>query len=72
MPFTQPRQFLTTTEAAKYLGGRSSHRTVVTLIQKGLLKGKKVSKGWRILPEWLDEYMSQPDEPRKKPNSIDR
>jgi excisionase family DNA binding protein len=61
MPFTQPRQFLTTTEAAKYLGGRSTHRTVVALIQKGQLKGKKVSKGWRILPEWLDEYMSQPD-----------
>jgi hypothetical protein len=33
----------------------------VTLINKGLLKGKKVSREWRILPEWLDEYMSQPD-----------
>jgi hypothetical protein len=28
------------------------------------MKGKKVGREWRILPEWLDEYMSQPDEPK--------
>lgn len=66
MPFIEPRKFLTPTEAAGYLGGRSTRRTVITLINKGLLKGKKVSREWRILPEWLDEYMSKPDEIRKE------
>ena len=66
MPFTQPRKFLTTNEAAAYLGGRASHRTVTNLIRAGKLKGKKVAKGWRILPEWLDEYMSQPDNVQKQ------
>jgi excisionase family DNA binding protein len=66
MPFTQPRHFLTAPEAARLLGGRASGRTVARLILKGELKGKKVGHGWRILPEWLEEYMSRPDEIRKE------
>jgi hypothetical protein len=61
MPFSQPRIFLTAPEAAKCLGGRSTGRTISNLIRAGQLKGKKVAGQWRILPEWLDEYMSQPD-----------
>jgi excisionase family DNA binding protein len=61
MPFTQPRIFLTAPEAAKRLGGRSTGRTVSNLIRSGQLKGKKIANQWRILPEWLDEYMTQPD-----------
>lgn len=68
MPLAQIRRFLTPTEAATYLGGRSTRRTVVTLINKGLLKGKKVAREWRILPEWLDEYMSEPDQIPKRNN----
>jgi len=61
VPFIQPRTFLTTKEAAAHLGGRASHRSVTNLIRSGKLKGKKVANGWRILPEWLDEFMTQPD-----------
>lgn len=66
MPFTQPHQFLTSAEAAKYLGGNASDKTVTRLIRSGELKGKKVAKGWRILPEWLNEYMDQPDQIQKE------
>jgi excisionase family DNA binding protein len=61
MPFTQPRIFLTTKEVAQRLGGRCNFVTVIDLINVGKLKGKKVGREWRILPEWLDEYMSKPD-----------
>jgi hypothetical protein len=61
MPFTQPKKFLTAPEAAEQIGGRSTGRTISNLIRAGQLKGKKVANQWRILPEWLNEYMSQPD-----------
>ncbi len=67
-----PRKFLTTSEVAICLGGGCNRDTVCDLIRENKLKAKKVGKGYRILPEWLDEFMSQPDEPRKKPNGIDR
>jgi excisionase family DNA binding protein len=53
--------FITAKEAAVYLGGRCNHETVHTLIYKGELKAKKVGREWRIMPEWLDEYMNKPD-----------
>lgn len=62
MPFTQLRTFLTAKEAAAYLGGRCNHETVHALIYQGKLKAKKVGREWRILPDWLDEYMNTPDE----------
>lgn len=61
MPLTQPRICLTTAEAAKYLGGRSNRETVIRLIKRGELKGKKLGREWRIHPDWLDEYLSKPD-----------
>ncbi len=61
MGFTQPRRFMTPREVAPYLGGRSGYRTVFWLIRTGQLKAKRIGRGWRILPEWLEEYMSKPD-----------
>ncbi|MEA5016149.1 MAG: helix-turn-helix domain-containing protein [Candidatus Limiplasma sp.] len=57
-----PRKFLTPKEAAPYLGGRANARTVLLLIRRGELKGKRIGREWRILPEWLEEYMSQPEQ----------
>lgn len=61
MPFTTPRKFMTPKEAGLYLGGRSGYRTVLWLIKTGQLKAKQIGREWRIMPEWLDEYMSKPD-----------
>jgi excisionase family DNA binding protein len=61
MPIIGPRKCLTAAEAAVALGGRSNRATVIRLIKRGELKGKKLGREWRILPEWLDEFMSQPD-----------
>lgn len=62
MPFMTPRKFLTPKEAAPYLGGRANANTVLRLLRQGKLKGKRIGREWRILPEWLEEYMSQPEE----------
>jgi excisionase family DNA binding protein len=69
MPFTQPRKCLTASEAAALLGGRANRETVIRLIKRGELKGKKLGREWRILPEWLSEYMSQPDQIERKNNN---
>ena len=66
MPFIEPPSFMTADQAAKVLGGKASGRTVIRLILKGELKGKKVGHGWRILPVWLEEYMNVPDEIKKE------
>jgi excisionase family DNA binding protein len=70
MPFTQLRTFLTAKEAAVYLGGRCNHETVHALIYKGELKAKKVGREWRIMPEWLDEYMNKPDNVQQPENKV--
>ncbi len=66
VPNEQLCKFLTPAEAAQYLGAGTTRGTVTSLICQGKLKGKKIGGGWRILPEWLDEFMSQPDEISKK------
>jgi excisionase family DNA binding protein len=62
----EPRKFLTAKEVAACLGGKCTQATVNALIRAGKLKGKKVARGWRILPEWLDEFMTQPDNVKEK------
>lgn len=63
----EPLKFLTAKDVAELLGGKCTRDTVAALIRSGKLKGKKVARGWRILPEWLDEFMCQPDEvPKRK------
>jgi excisionase family DNA binding protein len=64
MAFTQPRKCLTAKEAAQILGGRANRETVIRLIQRGEMRGKKLGREWRILPEWVEEYLNRPDEPR--------
>lgn len=61
MPIIGPRKCLTAKEAAVILGGRSNRATVIRLIQRGKLKGKKLGREYRILPEWIEEFISQPD-----------
>ena len=61
MPFIDIPTFLTARQAAQYLGGRCNHETVHALIRKGELKAKKVGREWRILPQWLEEYMNRAD-----------
>jgi excisionase family DNA binding protein len=62
MPHIQPRICLTAAEAAALLGGRANRKTVIKLINRGELKGKKLGREWRIHPDWLEEYLSKPDE----------
>ena len=65
--FTEPRICLTAKEAAKILGGRANAETVIRLIKRGEMKGKIIGKEWRILPEWVEEFISKPDEiPKQK------
>lgn len=59
--FTEPRICLTAKEAAKILGGRANRKTVARLINSGEMKGKKIGKEYRILPEWVYEYLNKPD-----------
>ena len=61
MPFISIPTFLTARQAAEYLGGRCNHETIHWLIHKGELKAKKVGREWRILPQWLEEYMNKAD-----------
>ncbi len=65
MQISELRTFLTASEVAERLGGKCSLSTVTALIREGKLKGKKVGREWRVLPDWLDEFMHQPDEVKK-------
>lgn len=64
MPFTQPRKCLTAKEAAQILGGRANRETVIRLIQRGEMRGKKLGQEWRILPEWVYEYIEKTEAPK--------
>lgn len=61
MQISELRKFLTLAEVADHLGGKCNKKTVAALIRAGRLKGKKVAREWRVLPDWLDEFMHQPD-----------
>lgn len=46
---------LTTEEAAAVLG--TTRQSVYQLIHSGALRAKRLGRGWRIHPEWLDQFI---------------
>lgn len=48
-------RLLTTEETAEALG--TTRQGVYRLIHSGALRAKRLGRGWRIHPDWLDEFI---------------
>lgn len=59
------KRYLTTKEAAQYIGGDVTFRTIVRWIHAGKLQASRnpsIRGHWKILPEDLDKMLSTTEE----------